>query len=79
VLGHRFRFSAEGSTLCWSCSRGCGAGGTKRYASPQAAQRYARALDRDGVADLGRRAPLGLFPLRLARWWRRRRAGESDP
>jgi hypothetical protein len=30
LLGHRFRFSADGSTMRWDCERGCGAGGEKR-------------------------------------------------
>jgi hypothetical protein len=72
LLGHRFRFTSEGDTMRWSCERGCGAGGAKRYADPAAAARYARTLDREDSDDLGRRAPFfGLLPLRLAR--RRRR------
>jgi hypothetical protein len=74
LLGHRFRFAAEGATLSWSCAR-CGAvGGTKTYASAEEAARYARAFDREDREDLGRRAPLvaGL-PLRLWRVWRSRR------
>jgi hypothetical protein len=51
----------------WECERGCGAGGSKRYQSPQEASRYAAALDREGREDLGRRAPVGMFPLRLLR------------
>jgi hypothetical protein len=57
----------------WSCARGCGAGGAKRYASADDAQRYARAFDREDRQDLGRRAPLiGLLPLRIARALTRR-------
>lgn len=68
LLGHRFRFSAEGATMRWRCERGCGAGGEKRYESAAAASRYAAALDQDPSEGLGRRAPLfGLLPLRLAR------------
>ena len=68
VLGHRFRFSAEGTTMRWECERGCGAGGAKEYASADEAARYARAFDREDSAELGRRAPfLGMFPLRF--WW----------
>lgn len=71
VFGHRYRFRARGSVMHWDCERGCGAAGSKGYASPAAARHYARALDRDDTADLGRRAPLlGLFPLRM---WRRAR------
>jgi hypothetical protein len=74
LLGHRFRFVAEGNTMRWECERGCGAGGVKRYATGEDAQRYADAFDREDRQDLGRRAPLvGLFPLRLLRAARRRR------
>ncbi len=74
LLGHRFRFRAEGTTMRWECERGCGAGGLKEYATADEASRYAAAFDREDSAELGRRAPLlGMFPLRL--WWflRRRR------
>jgi hypothetical protein len=74
LLGHRFRFRAEGDTLTWTCQRGCGAGGSKRYPTAADAERYARAFDREDREDLGRRAPLvGLFPLRLYRALRDRR------
>lgn len=74
LLGHRFRFGAEGATMRWECARGCGAGGAKEYGSAADASRYARAFDREDRDDLGRRAPiLGMFPLRLWRLWRRRR------
>lgn len=66
----------------WRCARGCGAQGSKRYPTPQDAERYARAFDREDSADLGRRAPLGLLPLRLLRTWRLRRrkgAGSGSP
>lgn len=59
----------------WRCARGCGAEGSKRYPTARDAERYARAFDREDEADLGRRAPLGLLPLRLWRAWRRRRDG----
>jgi hypothetical protein len=73
LLGHRFRFSAEVNTMRWDCQRGCGAGGAKRYATSEDAERYAAAFDREDREDLGRRAPLvGLFPLRLWRAARRR-------
>jgi hypothetical protein len=74
LLGHRYRFSTSGSTMTWACER-CGeVGGSKRYATPADAARYARAFDREDRADLGRRAPLvaGL-PLRLLRVLRARR------
>jgi hypothetical protein len=75
ILGHRFRFSSEGDEMRWRCAR-CGAGGMKRYRTPEDAQRYASALDREDRDDLGRRAPLvGLFPLRLLRAGRRRDPG----
>jgi hypothetical protein len=72
LLGHRYRFEAEGATMRWSCERGCGAGGSKEYASPADATRYAAAFDREDRDELGRRAPLlGLLPLRM--WWTLRR------
>jgi hypothetical protein len=67
VLGHRFRFVSEGATMRWTCERGCGAGGSKRYETARDAERYARAFDVEDRAQLGRRAPVGLFPLRAAR------------
>lgn len=72
LVGHRYRFVADGPTMRWTCARGCPGGGEKRYASAAEASRYAEALDRDPIDELGRRAPLGLFPLRIVRWWRRR-------
>jgi hypothetical protein len=76
VLGHRFRFSSEGDTMSWHCQRDCGAGGVKRYATAEQAERYARAFDREDREDLGRRAPLiGLLPLRIVRALRDRRRG----
>jgi hypothetical protein len=73
VHGHRFRFRADGPTMRWECARGCGAGGSKEYGSALDASRYARAFDREDRADLGRRAPfLGMFPLRIWRFWRDR-------
>ncbi|WP_255945124.1 hypothetical protein [Streptomyces odontomachi] len=74
LLGHRYRFFSVGNSLEWRCARGCGAEGSKKYASAQDADRYARAFDLEDRADLGRRAPLvGLFPLRLWRALRSRR------
>ena len=73
LLGHRFRFDSEGETMRWRCVRDCGTGGKKRYPTAEAAERYARAFDREDREDLGRRAPLvGLLPLRLLRAARRR-------
>jgi hypothetical protein len=72
LFGHRYRFTADGARMQWTCQRGCGAGGTKTYACPQQARRYAAAFDREDREDLGRRAPLvGGFPLRLLRLRRR--------
>jgi hypothetical protein len=68
VLGHRFRFTARGNEMRWTCQRGCGTGGAKRYPTAGQAERYAAAFDREDREDLGRRAPLvGLLPLRIAR------------
>lgn len=61
----------------WACQRDCGAGGSKRYATAAEADRYARAFDREDGRDLGRRAPVGLLPMRLIRALRRR-CGRSD-
>ncbi|MDX6692222.1 MAG: hypothetical protein QOG15_3679 [Solirubrobacteraceae bacterium] len=73
LLAHRFRFTSDGDTLRWACERdGCDAGGAKRYDSARAAARFAAAFDVEDRRDLGRRAPLGLLPLRLWRAWRRR-------
>lgn len=74
VLGHRFRFAADGATMTWHCERGCGAGGSKVYSTAEEASRYAAAFDREDREDLGKRAPLiGLLPLRIARLFRRDR------
>jgi len=67
VLGHAYRFSAEGETMRWECERGCGASGSKRYTTAEAAQRYAQAFDRRDTEDLGKRPLLSLLPLWLAR------------
>lgn len=67
VLGHRWRFSADGATMRWACTRGCGAAGEKRYESAERAARYAQALDREDRDDIGRRPLLSLLPLGLAR------------
>ena len=67
IFGHRVRFWTEGETMRWSCERECGLEGSKRYASAAEAARYASAFDREPGDDLGRRAPLSLLPLRLAR------------
>jgi hypothetical protein len=51
----------------WNCARGCGAVGSKRYASAADAARYAAAFDREDADDLGRRPLLSLLPLALSR------------
>ncbi len=79
ALGHRFRFASDGETMQWTCERGCGAGGLKRYPTAGEAEMYARAFDRDDRQDLGRRAPFGLFALRLVAGMRKRRGGHDDP
>jgi hypothetical protein len=68
LLGHRYRFSADGATMRWDCERGCGARGSKQYETPDDASRFARAFDHEDRDDAGLRAPLfGMFPLRLYR------------
>ena len=67
ILGHRVRFRAAGTTMDWSCERDCGFSGSKAYSSAAEAARYAAAFDREDADDLGRRSPLSLLPLRLAR------------
>jgi hypothetical protein len=76
LLGHRWRFTAEGETMRWACARDCGAGGEKRYDTPERAERFARAFDREDRDDMGRRPLLSLLPLGLAR--RARRGNDSD-
>jgi hypothetical protein len=74
VLGHAYRFEADGATMRWACER-CGEdGGSKTYASAADAQRYARALDRRDAEDVGKRPLLSLLPL-----WLARKAGGRGP
>jgi hypothetical protein len=73
VLGHRWRFGAEGELMRWECGRGCGASGSKRYPTAAEAARYARAFDRSDAEALGKRPLLSLLPLALARRAARRR------
>ena len=55
LLGHRYRFTAEGALMRWDCAR-CGTpGGSKTYPSPEQAARYASAFDAEDPDDLGRR------------------------
>jgi hypothetical protein len=78
LLGHRFRFRAEGAAMLWRCER-CEERGRKLYDSPARARRYALALDREDRGELGRRAPLlGMFPLRIAHWLRTRSARDRS-
>lgn len=72
-----YRVTSSGPTMRWSCTRGCGAGGSKDYPDASAAARYAAALDARDSDDIGRRAPiLGMFPLRL---WRLLRLPGRSP
>jgi hypothetical protein len=73
ILGHRFRFGAEGDVMRWECARGCGAAGRKRYPTAAEAARYARAFDRSDTEALGKRPLLSLLPMALARRAARRR------
>ncbi len=58
--------------MTWACER-CRVANTKTYDTPAEAGRYARSFDRDDRQEFGRRAPLvGLFPLRVWRFWRDR-------
>ncbi|MGH9043884.1 MAG: hypothetical protein ACRDVP_03440 [Acidimicrobiales bacterium] len=78
LLGHRFRFRAQGDLMTWSCQRGCGMTGSKRYASAEMASRYASVLDHEDASDLGKRAPfIALLPLRIWRWRRQHRASSG--
>jgi len=67
LLGHAYRFSAEGTTMRWACERCGGEGGSKTYATAADAERYARAFDRRDAEGLGKRPLLSLLPLWLAR------------
>lgn len=59
--------------MMWDCGRCDHPGGMKDYGSAATAQRYATALDKEDRDELGRRAPLlGMFPLRIARYLRRK-------
>jgi hypothetical protein len=73
IIGHRYRFEADGRIMRWTCARGCGACGEKIYPAPADARRYASVFDDEDRDDIGRRAPLiGLLPLRIWRALRRR-------
>jgi hypothetical protein len=76
MLGHRYRFAADGRVMRWHCTRGCDAGGEKTYATAEEAERYAAALDRGGDPDAGGAPPLlGALPVWL---WRRSRRHRKD-
>ena len=74
LLGHRFRFGADGATMRWRCERGCGAGGEKRYSTVAEAERYARGFERERAGTAGETA-LGALPVRLLRSIRGRGGG----
>lgn len=74
LTGHDISFRAEGTMMTWQCRRGCGQHGSKTYPTPAESTRFAAAFNKRDSEGLGRRAPLiGLFPLRLWRWWRTHR------
>jgi hypothetical protein len=47
LLGHRWRFWRVGRTVRWTCRRGCGAGGVRKYATAAAASRHLRHYARE--------------------------------
>ena len=57
----------------WECSRGCGSGGSKLYATAEEANRYARGLESDRPTTGGRMPLVSTLPLRLFR--RTRKSG----
>ena len=60
----------------WACEReDCDTGASKRYATAAEAARFAAAFDVEDRRELGRRASLGLLPLRLWRALRGRAEG----
>jgi hypothetical protein len=74
VMGHHWRFSAEGRTLRWDCTRCAARGGAKEYDSPQLARHYAQAFESEPRRG-ERRFLLGAAPLWLWRRISRRRPG----
>ena len=59
--------------MMWDCERCDTIGGVKEYGSPERARKFAAAFDVEDNEDVGRRAPLlGMFPLRMARYLRRK-------
>jgi hypothetical protein len=73
LLGHDWHFYADAETMRWKCGRCGGAAGEKRYESAMHAEGFARAFDRRDSDDMGRRAPVSVFPVRIARALRGRR------
>lgn len=67
VMGHRFRFAADGPTMRWHCDRDCGEGGEKTYATADEAARYAEAFDRRDSSKSGAHPTLSTLPLALVR------------
>jgi hypothetical protein len=65
LTGHRPRYRSDGATMHWACARGCGASGSKRYATADDARRYAAALNREDSEAFGRRPLLSMLPLKL--------------
>jgi hypothetical protein len=53
--------------MCWSCERGCGAGGEKVYESTADASRYAAAFDRTDSSRVDAHPTLSTLPLWLIR------------
>lgn len=73
VFGHDPAFRADGRVMRWECARCGDAAGHKEYPSAGHAARYAAAFNKRDTDDLGKRAPLlGLLPLRLWRYLRRK-------
>lgn len=76
VLGHRWVFSAEGSTLRWGCARGCPVGGTREYATADEATKRLAVVNRGAP-----RPPLGLLAAlggTVHREPKRRAGGEQE-
>jgi hypothetical protein len=67
VLGHRYRFSADGRVMRWDCARGCGAGGKKVYDTPAQAARYAAAFDEEDRDKVTGHPTVTMIPLWIAR------------
>jgi len=48
LIGHRFRYRAEGTTVHGVCVRGCGETTSMLFATPREARRRAAALNQPG-------------------------------